>query len=154
MKKFICICLVFVIIFSLSACSRMPFNGDIQFHDISLKIPERFIRDSTQSNNDLWIFEHGNYSEYIILSRKDVTGEVQTALDDYVEYMKGNGAQSEITTFLDNSAVLSTYSYDGKYCQEILFPYNNSFYAIALRGGTQDGFKEITDTIKLIEISA
>ena len=66
MKKVVSIFLVLIFVFSLTACSQMPFNGDIEFHDISLTIPERFIRDSTQSNDNLWVFECDNYSEYII----------------------------------------------------------------------------------------
>ena len=153
MKRYICIFLVIIFVFSLSACSQMPFNGDIVFCDISLTIPERFIRDSIQSNNDLWVFEYDNYSEYIIISRKDITGEVQSALSDYAEYMKENGAESKIVAFLNDNAVLSTYNKDNEFCQEILFAYNSSFYAVALRGGTQDGFEEITNTISIIGLA-
>ena len=153
MKKLISLFLVFILAFSLASCSKMPFNGEIEFHNISLTFPERFIRDSTQSNDDLWIFERGGYSEYIIISRKDFTGDVKTALDDYVAYMKENSAESEIISFLDDNAVLSTYYMDNVYCQEILFTYQNSFYAVALRGGTQSDFAEITDTIRLRDIS-
>ena len=153
MKKFVYIMFVFIIVFSLSACLRMPFNGEIVFHDISLTVPERFVRDSTQSDDDLWVFEHDNYSEYIIISHSDITSEVKSALTDYSEYMKENGAESEKTFFLDNYAVLSTYYKDNKICYEILFAYNDCFYAVALRGGTQDGFDEITDTVSLIALS-
>lgn len=153
MKKLISIFLVLIFVFSLCSCSQMPFNGEIKFHNISLTIPERFIRDSTQSNDDLWIFEHNNYSEYIIISRKDIAGDVQSSLTDYVQYMKENGAESEIITFLNDDAVLSTYYQDDVFCQEILFAYNNSFYAVALRGGTQNGFEEIIETINLIELA-
>ena len=153
MKKLISLFWVFILAFSLASCSKMPFNGEIEFHNISLTIPERFIRDSTQSNDDLWIFERGGYSEYIIISRKDFTGDVKTALDDYVAYMKENSAESEIISFLDDDAVLSTYYMNNVHCQEILFAYHNSFYAVALRGGTQSDFAEITDTIRLRDIS-
>ena len=153
MKKLISLFLVLAFVFSLSACSKMPFNGEIEFHSISLTIPERFIRDSTQSNDDLWIFEHDNYSEYIIISRKDITGDAGSSLLNYVEYMKENGADSEIASFLNNDAVLTTYYKDDVFCQEILFAYNSSFYAVALRGGTQSGFAEIVNTICLIEIA-
>ena len=148
MRKYVCIFLAIIFVFSLSACSQMPFNGDIEFHDISLTIPERFIRDSTQSNDNLWVFECDNYSEYIIISRKDVTGETQSALADYAEYMKESGAESEIVSFLNDKAVLSAYYKDDEFCQEILFAYRNSFYAVALRGGSQNDFAEITNTIQ------
>lgn len=154
MKKLISLFLVLIFVFSLSACSKMPFNGDIEFHSISLTVPERFIRDSTQSTDDLWVFEHNNYSEYILISRKDITGDVSSSLTDYVEYMKENGAESTTTPFLDGEAVVSTYYLDDVFCQEILWPYDNSFYAVALRGGNESGFKEITNTINSIDINS
>ena len=40
-----------------------------------------------------------------------------------------------------------------EFCQEILFAFNSSFYAVALRGGTQDGFEEITNTISIIGLA-
>lgn len=130
----------------------MPFNGTIEFHSIRLTIPERFIRDSTQSSDDLWIFEHNNYSEYILISRKDITGDISSSLTAYVEYMKGNGAESAIVPFLNGKAVVSKYYMEEVFCQEILLPHDNAFFAIALRGGSESGFKEITDTIQLTEV--
>lgn len=133
--------------------SEMPFNGDVEFHSIALTVPEKFIRDSTQSTEDFWVFEHGIYSELILISRKDIAGDASALLDAYVESMKEVDANSERTTFLDGDAVHSTYYLEDVFCQEILFPYNNSFYAVALRGGDETVFKEITDTIKLIEVA-
>ena len=69
--------LLFLLTF-LSGCigsSKMPFNGDITFHEITLTVPERFIRDSTESNDDLWVFEHDGYSEYILISRTDASSD-------------------------------------------------------------------------------
>ena len=129
--------------------SDMPFNGEISFHKISAVIPEKFIRDSTQSSADLWIFEHGNYKEYIILSRKDIEGEATTFLQTYVEYMKEQGSISEVTTFLEKDAVYSSYTRDEMFCQEILFAHGGSFYAIALRGGNEDEFRSLLDSVKI-----
>ena len=127
----------------------MPFNGAVTFHDITLTVPERFVRDSVRSAEDTWIFEHGNYSECIILSRKDVTGDTESALTDYVTYMQENGAESKLISFLNRDGVHSAYDKDGVFCQEILFIHNGAFYAVALRGGTESGFAEITDTVRL-----
>ena len=154
-KVFTIILAVFIVTFS-SGCSsalKMPFNGDIEFHRIALTIPERFVRDSTQSTDDFLVFEHGNYSKYILVSRKDIVEDVSTSLENYIEYMKEIGAESEKVSFLNNDAVFSTYYIDDVFCQEILFRYDNSFYSIALRGGTENDFKEISDTVKLIEFN-
>lgn len=112
-------------------------------------IPEKFIRDSTQSTEDLWIFEHGNYAEYIIISRKDINGDTVASLENYVDYMKEQGATSEITTFLEKDAVHSTYNLADIFCQEILFAHDGSFYAVALRGGTEEDFKNLLDTVNI-----
>ena len=131
--------------------ARMPFNGQVTFHEITATIPEDFVRDSTQSNDDLWIFEHGGYSKMILLSRKDAAGDADAALDDYVEYLQSLGADAERGRFLNADAVHSTYTKDGQYCQEILFLYHGSFYAVALRGGTEEEFQSLLDEVNTPE---
>lgn len=138
---------------SLAGCgapSDMPYSGDIRFHDMSVTIPGSFVRDSTQSHEDLWVFEKGFYSQLIILTRNDITGEVAASLDDYVAYMKEQGADSQRETFLQMDAVSSVYTKDGVFCQEMLFAYNGSFYAIALRGGTKEDFQALLNTIRIL----
>jgi hypothetical protein len=131
--------------------SRMPFNGQVTFHEITATIPDSFVRDSTQSSDDLWVFEHGGYSKMILLSRTDVAGDADAALDDYVAYMQSLGADAERGRFLNADAVHSTYTRDGQYCQEILFVYQGSFYAVALRGGTEEEFQSLLDEVNTPE---
>ena len=152
-KLFLIISAIFMLIVAsgCSSSSKIPFNGSIQFHKISAIIPEKYIRDSTQSTDDLWIFEHGAYSEYILISRSDINGEISSSLENYVNYMKENNAESEIGSFLETDAVYSTYYIEDILCQEILFSYDDSFYAIALRGGDENGFNEIVNTVKVLE---
>ena len=158
MKRTICISLLVAFVITVfTGCfpntSSMPFNGSIVFHDITLIVPERFVRDSTQSNEDLWIFERGYYKEYIIISRSNIAEDTTAFLDAYAQRMKDVGADSEIVSFNGGEAVLSKYYKDDVFCQEIFFPCGNSYYAIALRGGSEDGFKEVTDTIELMGAS-
>lgn len=133
--------------------SDMPFNGPVQFHDLTLTIPSDFIRDSTQSNEDLWTFEKGFYKKMIIIKRSDgyPDEDVITFLDSYVESMQSNGAESVRGEFLYRDAVKSTYEREGTFCQEILFEYNNSYYAFALRGGTEEEFNELLNQINTPE---
>lgn len=149
-KSFAIILVIFIMVFS-SSCSTMPFNGNIEFHKISLYIPEKFIRDSTQSSKDLWVFEHDNYSEYIIIIRKDLNGDASSTLRNYAEYMKENNVDSSLKPFLNNDAVFSTYYKDDVFCQEVLFAYENSTYAVALRGGNENDFNELLNSIVLTE---
>lgn len=132
-----------------SPASDMPFNGDIAFHEISLTIPSSFIRDSTQSSEDVWIFEKGFYSKYIILSRSDYSGNEEEALDSYAQYMKEMGADVQRVTFLQKNAILSRYTRNDQYCQEILFAYEDSFYAVALRRGNETEFQDLLNTVRL-----
>lgn len=151
---FFLLILSFVLI--LSGCTPsvpMPFNGDVTFHSISLHIDDRFIRDSTQSNADLWVFERGGYKEYVILSKKVTADDPVDYLPYYADYMEGIGAETEIKTYLDTNAVFSAYTKDGVFCQEVFFYHNGSYYAIALRGGTEEGFAELIGTVTLIETS-
>ena len=136
--------------FDLPQDGGMPFNGPITFHELALTIPKNFIRDSTQSTQDAWLFEKGFYSRMIILTRNDQSGDVEAGLDSYRERMKEIGAASERTTFLELPAVHSTYTKDGTYCQEILFIYHGSYYAIALRGGDEAEFQDLLATVSIV----
>ena len=150
--KLLLLILAVVLVGSLAGCSfgsNMPFNGDVCFHEMNVTIPTSFIRDSTQSNEDLWLFEKDRYSELIILSRKDITAEASAALDSYAEYLIEQGVDVTRETFLDMDAIFSTYTRDGVFCQEMLFAYNGSFYAIALRGGTTEAFQSLLDTVSI-----
>ena len=71
-----------------------------------------------------------------------------------LEYMKEQGVASEITTFLENEAVHSAYTQDEVFCQEMLFAYNGSFYAIALRGGDEETFQSLLETVIINEATA
>lgn len=142
--------LLLMTVFLLSGCglNKMPFNGDITFHEIALTVEERFIRDSTQSNDDLWIFEFGNYTEYIILSRNDAGDDPSASISDYAEYLTEQGADAKSTEFLGNDAVICSYTKDELFCQELVFAYSRSLYAVALRGGDSAGFETLIASIQ------
>ena len=154
MKKVLAVILLVAMVATLAGCGsgvKMPYNGDITFHKICLTVPTRFIRDSTQSNVDTWLFERAYYTEYLLVMRKDFEGDVAESLQNYVRYMNGNGGNSEQIDFRDGKAVHTTYTKDDLFCQEILFVYGDSVYAVALRGGTTEGFQEIVDTIQFAD---
>lgn len=143
--------LVLILAWVLSGCNRsdMPFNGAVTFHDLTLTIPSDFIRDSTESTDDLWIFEKGRYTQYILLSRQDGGADAAASLDSYADYLTEQGAQATRGTFLEMEAVMSSWTREGLFCQELLFAYNGSLYAISLRGGTEADFDAIVDTVEL-----
>ena len=94
MKKYLCAGLVLTVLMLCSGCFRtynMPFNGEIVFHDFSLTIPEDYIRDSTQSNDDLWSFEKGWYKKVIIIKRSDVSENEPEQLRELMEFYESIG---------------------------------------------------------------
>ena len=152
MKRVATLLLVLLMMFGLTGCgflSDMPFNGEIEFHDLSVTIPASFIRDSTQSDDDLWLFEKGFYDQLIILSRQDLDGEEAATLDDYAAYLTEQGVEVSRTTFLQHDAVHSAYTREEQFCQEIVFIHNDSIYALALRGGTAEEFTDFINTASL-----
>lgn len=152
---YVIICLVMLISFSgcgfSDAYTEMPFNGDIVFHDMSLTIPVEFVRDSTQSSEDFWIFESGSYSEYIILSRSDIDKDETDTFNNYCSFITGQGGEASLGSFKGNEGVLCYYIKDDMYCQELMFSYNGSIYNITVRDGEEGRFTAITDSVKLIE---
>ena len=153
MRKLICFMLILGILVLSAGCfniSSMPFNGDITFHDIALTVPEKFIRDSTQSNDDQWIFEYHNYAEYIILVRSEIGQQnAEEFLKTYQNSMAEVGT-SELITFQGKAAVHSSYTKDGISCNELFFPYQDAFYAIALRGASDADFQQLIGSVSLI----
>ena len=152
MKRVFALLIMICTAFALYGCqpgTDMPYNGDVSFHAVTVSVPEDFIRDSTRSNSDLWCFEKGFYDQIIILSRDDMDGDVSASLDSYLAYMIEQGCESNRTTFMQLDAVHSTYTQNDQYCQEMLFAYHGSLYAIALRGGTEEDFQSLLDSVIL-----
>lgn len=152
MKRVFALLIVISTAFALYGCqpgTDMPYNGNVSFHAVMVSVPEDFIRDSTRSNSDLWRFEKGFYDQIIILSRNDIVGDVSASLDSYLAYMIEQGCESNRTTFMQLDAVHSTYTQNDQYCQEMLFAYHGSLYAIALRGGTEEDFQSLLDSVIL-----
>ena len=153
MKKLLIVAVfMMAVLMMLVSCSDsdMPFNGEIKFHALTVTVPEDFVRDSTQSNEDLYVFEKGWYKQMIIISRKDADGDPVELLDSYGNYIVGNGGQAARGKFKDELPCLSAYyENEGKDCYEIVIVHEGSSYAIALRGGSAEDFKALIDTVSI-----
>ncbi len=150
MKRLIATLLITALLLSCVGCfsgTNMPFNGDISFHDMTMTIPADFIRDSTQSDDNLWVFEKGRYTQMIILKRNDLTAEENDTLQGYADYMQEVGATTATVDFNGQKAVYTTYTKEEVFCQELLFVYSNSSYAIALRGGSEADFDSLLSSV-------
>ena len=152
MKKIIITLISVVLIVSAaSGCMqrKMPFNGEISFHDISLTIPDDYVRDSTQSNDSFWVFEKGFYQKYILISQNPNGDVGEKALEYYMNSMPQVGADVSSETLAGINCAVSEYTKDGVYCQEVFFVYKDNDYAIALRGGDKDDFENLISTVNL-----
>lgn len=154
MKRFITVFIATIMLLSvlilLSGCFgptyNMPFNGDIVFHDLSLTIPEDFIRDSTQSNDDLWAFEKGMYKQIIILHRTDASENRTEQIKELMEWYESIGGTTAPIEGHEN-AYQAVYAKDGVLCREVVFIYADSLYAIAMRGATEEEFSMFLNTV-------
>ena len=151
-KKVICACLLLSVLLLLSGCFGptydMPFNGDIVFHDLSLTIPRDFIRDSTQSNDDLWAFEKGMYKQIIILHRTDASENETEQIKALMQWYESIGGTTAPIDGYEN-AYKAEYTKDDVLCREVVFLYEDSVYAIAMRGATEEEFAAFLSTISL-----
>ena len=141
--------LVTFLLNGLSSCVNpgMPTNGRANFHEITITIPDSFQRDAMQSYEDFWIFERDNYKQMILMSRRSITGDKEALLDNYIADIKKQGGDTKSESFLQMEAFFATYTKDGVFCQEIVFDYGGSFYAVAMRGVTQEEFQSLLNTV-------
>ena len=157
-KKAWFIILSFIMLLSFTACSfgvkeqtDMIFNGNVQFHGMKIIIPDDFVKDSNESTDELWVFEKGNYDEYILLSYK-TPEDPSSAMHAYADSISEKGANIQDGWFIDDEAIMASYtSNDDKETYEIMFAHGDGLFSIAYRGGTQDDIYAITDTVKFGE---
>lgn len=143
--------LITALLNGLSSCVNpgMPINGKANFHNVTITIPTSFQRDAMQSYEDFWIFEKDNHRQIILMSRRNITEDWESSLDNYVADIKKQGGEAKRESFLQMEGASATYTKDEVFCQEIVFACGGSFYAIALRGGTQEEFRVLVDTISI-----
>lgn len=129
----------------LSGCSgtKMPFNGEVNFHGMQITIPDSFIRDSTQSTDNQWVFEHGGYQQYIVLMFHEEAAD----LEQYRDSMLANGCDSAIEEGCDGAVVSSWTEADGNFRQEKLLLRGGHTYVVMLHNGDEAAFKTLTLSI-------
>ena len=147
--------LLLLLALCLGSCanrSDMPLGGTITFHGVRIDLPDGYIRDSTQSTEDFWLYEKGFFRQYVMLMRKPLSGSAEATLDSYSAYLLSQGASSERTTFLGCEAVRSFRQEESGLWQEVLIAYEGATIAIALRGGTEADFAQILDGVSLVGV--
>ena len=153
-RRILCLALCFILLATLAGCfqnkSDMPFNGELSFHGLKLTIPTEYIRDSTQSTEDIWLFEQGWYKKTIILLHRQIQEEPETYLAAYANAMEGQGVRVEQTPFMGLSAFKCSDDKEGGVLwQELSFVYNGAFYAIAMNGATEAEFSAFLHSVTI-----
>ena len=76
---------------------------------MNVTIPSSFIRDTTQSSDDIWVFECNNYKSYIMLihGALEMQGGM-TSPEEYCESLQATGATSEVTSYRGYPCVYTT----------------------------------------------
>ena len=120
-----------------------------RFYGITVSLPFGFVRDTTASTDTAAVFERGWYKEVIIVNVSSIGTADEAGLDRYIGLIAESGGQSERTSFLSRSAVRSSFTKNGVLCREILFLYQDCFYAIALDGGTEEVFTLLIGSVSL-----
>ncbi len=125
---------------------------EVTFYDIKISLPYGYIIDSTQSDSYLRVYEKGFYKSMILLSIDAFEGDPTEWLDGYADYINQSGGTAKRTTFMENDAVLSSFTdKEGKLGREMMFIYHNYCYAVSLRGGTEQDFNDLLATVILTD---
>lgn len=104
------------------------------------------MRDSTRSNEELWVYERDHYASYILI-HKGEPGKQNTDLEAYGAYITEQGGSAEQNTIGDVASVDLSYMQDNKECRETVFIYRDILYSVALRGGSEQEFTALKNSI-------
>ncbi len=150
MQNVVLVLLMIIGMFVLSGCgingtNDMPFNGDVLFYDLSIEIPEDFIRDSTKSNENQYVFEKNNYDVIIVLSKQNTNGYSLRNIVNNAENENGTVLYSdEEYTICDIKYILNGGVYSFTH-SEI---YNEDRYQIIVQSKNETKAKQVYDDLK------
>lgn len=123
---------------------NMPLTGSVKFWDINLDLPKEYVRDSTCSTIDEFIYESGNYKKYIVLTYAYSGYD----MEDYYDLMSDRGCDVEYRDILSSKSVVSRwYDDEDKYRQEVYMKVKGGTYAIMLCGGDEEEFEALIEEI-------
>ena len=163
MKKKIFICLTLVFALILSSCGlynsakqnyynsleENPNSGVVEFNDITLTIPDGYIRDSTQTNETTKTWESDNYSKIVRIVAYARTELDENQLAQIMQNQKGvatGNVDIKFTEFLDNTAIESVYPTENGQVRDIVFNTNNFTYELFVLGDDYDVVKNSITT--------
>ena len=159
MKKLI---IPIIIIITLMACTSCvdkypnePFNGKVEFSELTLTIPDDYVRDTTVQGYDEGVakrWEKDNYKSIVTISKHekyDLTPEAIEQLTYNQQTQMATGeVQSSTIDFLDNIALENTFEVDNGEMKYLIFSTDNYIYEFSVQGDTSD-YEQIKNSIIL-----
>lgn len=159
MKKLI---IPIIIIITLMACTSCvdkypnePFNGEVEFSELTLTIPDDYVRDTTVQGYDEGVakrWEKDNYKSIVTISKHekyDLTPEVIEQLTYNQQTQMATGeVQSSTIDFLDNIALENTFEVDNGEMKYLIFSTDNYTYEFSVQGDISD-YEQIKNSIIL-----
>jgi len=159
MKKLI---IPIIIIITLMVCTSCvdkypnePFNGEVEFSELTLTIPDDYVRDTTVQGYDEGVakrWEKDNYNSIVTISKHekyDLTPEAIEQLTYNQETQLAlNGVQSEEIELFGNVALENTFDVDGGSMKYLIFSTDNYTYEFSVQGDISD-YEQIKNSIIL-----
>lgn len=159
MKKLI---IPIIIIITLMACTSCvdkypnePFNGEVEFSELTLTIPDDYVRDTTVQGYDEGVakrWEKDNYKSIVTISKHekyDLTPEAIEQLTYNQQTQMATGeVQSSTIYFLDNIALENTFEVDNGEMKYLIFSTDNYIYEFSVQGDISD-YEQIKNSIIL-----
>lgn len=159
MKKLI---IPIIIILSLVICTGCvnkypdePFNGEVEFGELTLTIPDDYVRDTTVQGYDEGVakrWEKDNYKSIVTISRHekyDLTPEAMEQIRYNQETQLAlNGVQSEETELFGNVALENTFDVEGGSMEYLIFSTDNYTYEFSVQGDISD-YEQIKNSIMI-----
>ena len=159
MKKLIIIIIIIITLMACTSCvdkyPNEPFNGKVEFSELTLTIPDDYVRDTTVQGYDEGVakrWEKDNYKSIVTISKHekyDLTPEAIEQLTYNQQTQMATGeVQSSTIDFLDNIALENTFEVDNGEMKYLIFSTDNYIYEFSVQGDTSD-YEQIKNSIIL-----
>lgn len=158
MKKLIVPIIIILTLIICTGCNKYPdepFNGEVEFGELTLTIPDTYIRDTTVQGYEEGVakrWEKDNYKSTVTISRHekyDLTPEIMEQITYNQETQIAlDGVQSEAIDLFGHPALENTFDVEDGEMKYLIFSTSNYNYEFSVQGDTSD-YIQIKNSITL-----
>ena len=150
-----CLLLILTTCVGCNKYPNEPFNGEVEFGDITITIPDTYIRDTTVQGYKEGVakrWERDNYKSIVTISRHEkyeLTDEtMQQIVYNQQTQMAVGTVQAEKITFFDKVALQTTFEIeDEQEMKYLIFSDNEYTYEFSVQGDISD-YETIKSSIR------